>query len=582
MLMLAVWLLGVGTARAQQPRWIWNEPQAAEQAGTDPVVFRKTFEVAGPIEQLEVTLACDNRFEAYLDGVSIGRGDNWQQPQRFVLTRLADGDSHVLAVRAKNDGVDPAGLAAQVVVKTAGDATVFVSDKSWTCALESAAPALWWQRSPAPSDAWQPAAELGVVGTAGPWGNRIAWDSPETSTIETVFRAPQEKFEFVDGDRVTMIGGTWIERLQVDNFFETIVTSAYPDRNIQFRNLGWSGDEVTGIARAVFGSPQDGFARLRDDLLRTRPTVILVGYGGNEAFRGEAGLESFHAEWSRLVELLESTGATLVFISPPRHENVGPPLPDPTMINAQIDLYSAALREWAETRGHHFVDFGDPRLEASNEDSPASRFPYAMTENGLHFTSFGRWVAAQTLARRLNVPDPTWRLAIDVGSREVEATGTTANALEVGDGRVRWVVQDDRLALPSLPPSAPRNAEFLKPMDVLAVNGLPEGRWGLNINGRPAVLATAEEWAQGVVIDRSSASPVEALRGLVSQKNELYFHRYRPQNETYLFLFRKHEQGNNAVEIPQFDPIVERVEQEIRSARQPRSIAMELVPLTDE
>ncbi|MEZ6107135.1 MAG: hypothetical protein R3B96_13705 [Pirellulaceae bacterium] len=175
------------TREPNSSRWIWNEPQAAEQAGTDPVVFRKTFEVAGPIEQLEVTLACDNRFEAYVDGVSIGRGDNWQQPQRFVLTRLADGDSHVLAVRAKNDGVDPAGLAAQVVVKTAGDATVFVSDKSWTCALESAAPALWWQRSPAPSDAWQPAAELGVVGTAGPWGNRIAWDSPETSTIETVF-----------------------------------------------------------------------------------------------------------------------------------------------------------------------------------------------------------------------------------------------------------------------------------------------------------------------------------------------------------------------------------------------------------
>jgi len=50
------------------------------------------------------------------------------------------------------------------------------------------------------------------------------------------------------------------------------------------------------------------------------------------------------------------------------------------------------------------------------------------------------------------------------------------------------------------------------------------------------------------------------LRSTIQLKNELYFHRYRPQNETYLFLFRKHEQGNNAVEIPQFDPLVEEQE----------------------
>jgi hypothetical protein len=46
------------------------------------------------------------------------------------------------------------------------------------------------------------------------------------------------------------------------------------------------------------------------------------------------------------------------------------------------------------------------------------------------------------------------------------------------------------------------------------------------------------------------------LRRQIVAKNELFFHRWRPQNETYLFGFRKHEQGNNAVEIPQFDPLV--------------------------
>ena len=58
----------------------------------------------------------------------------------------------------------------------------------------------------------------------------------------------------------------------------------------------------------------------------------------------------------------------------------------------------------------------------------------------------------------------------------------------------------------------------------------------------------------------------ESLLHLIRKKNELFFHRYRPQNVTYLFLFRKHEQGNNAVDIPKFDPLVKGLEEQIHAA----------------
>ena len=45
-----------------------------------------------------------------------------------------------------------------------------------------------------------------------------------------------------------------------------------------------------------------------------------------------------------------------------------------------------------------------------------------------------------------------------------------------------------------------------------------------------------------------------ALRAAVVRKNELFFHRFRPENSTYLFGFRKHEQGQNAKEIPDVRP----------------------------
>jgi hypothetical protein len=65
----------------------------------------------------------------------------------------------------------------------------------------------------------------------------------------------------------------------------------------------------------------------------------------------------------------------------------------------------------------------------------------------------------------------------------------------------------------------------------------------------------------------ASADKYEPVRQLTIEKNQLYFHRWRPQNETYIFGFRKKEQGRNAIEIPQFDPLVQAKEAEIEKVK---------------
>jgi hypothetical protein len=94
-----------------------------------------------------------------------------------------------------------------------------------------------------------------------------------------------------------------------------------------------------------------------------------------------------------------------------------------------------------------------------------------------------------------------------------------------------------------------------------------------------AVVArgTAEEWGRGVEVTGGAGSRgFDRLRGKIQGKNQLYFHRWRPQNETYLFGFRKHEQGQNAKEIPQFDPLVAKLEEEIGKLKQPGEERWEL------
>lgn len=66
-----------------------------------------------------------------------------------------------------------------------------------------------------------------------------------------------------------------------------------------------------------------------------------------------------------------------------------------------------------------------------------------------------------------------------------------------------------------------------------------------------------------LVLGATAPPADEALRALVVEKNRLFFHRWRPANETYLFGFRKHEQGRNAAEMPMFDPLIEKAEEAI-------------------
>jgi lysophospholipase L1-like esterase len=75
----------------------------------------------------------------------------------------------------------------------------------------------------------------------------------------------------------------------------------------------------------------------------------------------------------------------------------------------------------------------------------------------------------------------------------------------------------------------------------------------------PAVLA-----ALGLPAGTGTAdwSKLEPVRQAVLAKNEQFFNKWRPQNETYLFGFRKHEQGRNAKEIAEFDPFIAKLEDE--------------------
>lgn len=389
-----------------------------------------------------------------------------------------------------------------------------------------------------------------------------------TACLAVLAPARAGEFTLADGDRVVLVGNTLIEREQRYGYWETALTRRFPDKNVTFRNLGWSGDTVFGEARASFDPPAVGFRRLIEHTLALKPTVIFVAYGLNESFQGEAGLTRFTAGLNALLDALAPAKARIALLSPQYHEDLGRPLPDPAGHNRNLQMYYAIIQGVAERRGHGVLDLYSSLADAAKAGP--------LTDNGIHLTAYGYWRSSAAIEQGLGLKPLRWRIEIDkVGNPTAEGV----KLANVQAGPVRFDATDVLLPSPLAPRNAPAGAALPGAERVLRVQGLADGKHTLHIDGKAIVTATAAEWAAGVPLTAGpELDQAERLRAAVIEKNHLYFYRWRPQNETYLFGFRKNEQGQNAKEVPEFDPLVEKQEQEIAKLRVPATHRYELTP----
>jgi lysophospholipase L1-like esterase len=101
------------------------------------------------------------------------------------------------------------------------------------------------------------------------------------------------------------------------------------------------------------------------------------------------------------------------------------------------------------------------------------------------------------------------------------------------------------------------------------------GAQPLTDNGIHPTPEGLDRWAEGVAAELGwaiknnalSNSQTGALRKALQRKNELFFHRWRPANHTYIYGFRKREQGRNAVETEQFDALLAQADAAIAELR---------------
>ncbi|MEO1527111.1 MAG: PVC-type heme-binding CxxCH protein [Planctomycetota bacterium] len=280
-------------------------------------------------------------------------------------------------------------------------------------------------------------------------------------------------YELRSGDRVVLIGDGLIEQEQYFGWIEVMLTTSFPDRDVTFRNLGWSGDTPKGDSRNGLSLVQAGrepegeaWRQLKAQLELTKPTVAVLGYGMANALEG-ASAKSFLGDVRELIAELKriTPECRFVILSPLM------PFGDSVVTAKEIDAYAEGLESLSNEVDGRFVDLRDVAMEVEQR------------KDAVHLNGDGYRLLASEIQKQLEL----------------------------------------------------------------------ESGW-------------------------STSSQTEPLRQVVLEKNRWWFHRSRPANMAYVFGFRKREQGQNAVEIPQFDPLIEVEEKRIAALRALKPVQLQAEP----
>ncbi len=225
----------------------------------------------------------------------------------------------------------------------------------------------------------------------------------------------EPKLDLKKGDRVVFVGNTFAERLQLWSHFEAMLTIAEADKDLTFRNLGWSADTLTLKPRP------EGFGSEDEHLKDKKADVIFACYGMNESFDGEAGLAKYEKDWREFIAKVKKTDYSgkgpprLVMVGPIHHEDLGRPLPEPTEHNRSLKLYSDAMGRIAAEEKVVFIDLFTP-TQQDTKMNVETRKP--LTINGIHLSERGDFFVARMMMQALGHEQPVRRLS---SKQEVEA-----------------------------------------------------------------------------------------------------------------------------------------------------------------
>jgi len=245
------------------------------------------------------------------------------------------------------------------------------------------------------------------------------------------------KISINKGSHIILIGNNLGSRMQEFDHFETELQLRYPDNNLYVRNM-CDGGNTPGFRphsgrktpwafpgaekfQTELAKPagMEGFVEYPDEwMTKHKADIIIAFFGYNESFEGATGLANYKAELDAFIKhtLSQKYNGTsapqLALVSPIAFENLSGKydLPNGKTENANLLLYTQAMKEVAAKNKVHFVDaFTPSKIWLDDPSTDLTIDGAQLTNEG--YAKFGPFLANEVFGKT-SVASPSNKAAV--------------------------------------------------------------------------------------------------------------------------------------------------------------------------
>ncbi|MBD0400249.1 SGNH/GDSL hydrolase family protein [Flammeovirga sp. EKP202] len=225
-------------------------------------------------------------------------------------------------------------------------------------------------------------------------------------TILNVVHVFSQDFFTIDESikRVVFLGNSITYSGSYISYFETYFRLNYPDRNIEFINVGLPSETVSGLseeghADGAFPRP-DLHERLQRVLDQLKPDLVFACYGMNDGIykpyddhrfaKYKEGMEWLHQE-------VIKSGADIIHLTPAIYDPI-----KGEAYSKVLDLYADWMLSQQYTVNWKVIDIHFP-MKKYLEEGRAKDPQFLLANDGVHPNQEGHWVMALPLIKKYNL-----------------------------------------------------------------------------------------------------------------------------------------------------------------------------------
>lgn len=333
----------------------------------------------------------------------------------------------------------------------------------------------------------------------------FAWLKPRYAPLfylATLLLSPlaarADDFAIRDGDTVAFLGDSITAARVYGKHIENYTLLRYPDRKVQFINVGIGGDTAAG-----------GLKRLQRDVFDNHVTLLTVAFGINDIGWGmkadDAHRQLFLDSIRGIVRACKDRGVR-VYICSAAATGGNPDKTENDFLQKMCDDALAIAKE----EGEHAIDVQRTMREIQrrvlkfNEKLPPDKHETLHAADTIHLSELGQLAMAYAILKGLGAPEEVSSATIDAANSQViSSAGCTISDIKTDNGAISFTRLDE--GLPFNNGIFSTMAYRFVPMNELnayrlAVKNLTGGEYTLTVSGRKIGVYRAEQLAEGINI----------------------------------------------------------------------------------